>query len=326
MMAQGFSDASTKAGALRIDYFYKTASGDTADPCSYEFPMHFVHIDGWSFEYVQQGNKYNSEERLDSIAGFDEESNELDADPAGEAEVVSEKVQYKTSGGFSRMEVYIVKSKSQSARASIRKKLAVGVEYLLNKGAVAITGDCGFCVYFQKAIVEIVARRAPVMMSSLLLAPTMPLMYSETSRFVVCTANSKKLNLDVIFGIIANLEFGSVEGKTAAADKQSDLIKIFASRFRVAGFEDVEFGVKVAEGLPVIYSEEMADTFVCKIREAAASFPDGEPSGIIFECTEMGMFTCKVRDAFPKSVVLNSVNTLEIARLGQTEDTYGHAQ
>tara|TARA_X000000950_G_scaffold181227_1_gene219742 strand:+ start:21579 stop:22517 length:939 start_codon:yes stop_codon:yes gene_type:complete len=302
------------AGALRIDYFYQTADGDTADPRSYDFPMHYVHIDGWSFTFVQQGLSYNQEPQLDEVAGFDDQNNVIYASPNGEAEVVREQVSYQKTNGVGTMTVNMIKSKSSTAPASIRKKLAAGVEFLLARGVAAITGDCGFCVYFQQVIADLAKRRAPIMMSALMLAPMLPLMYNPTSRFVICTANSATLDVNGVFEILSELDYGGL----------SPLDSLLEARFVVAGFQNVPgFGVELKDGLPIYRTPALAREFVNAITAVLdKSFVDNAPNGVIFECTEMGQFTNDVRRAFPNAVVLNSVNVLEIARLGKVESPY----
>nr|WP_288142447.1 hypothetical protein [Mesorhizobium sp.] len=131
---------------------------------------------------------------------------------------------------------------------------------LIQRGAVAITGDCGFTIRYQTAIAASV--RVPVAMSSLLLVPMLLRQLPPATKLAVVTADSAHCGEDLlgINGEIdrARIVVGGIEGGTLWQNEMK------------------------RPSQPTSVAEIEADVAACVARLRAAN-PD--VAAILFECT-----------------------------------------
>jgi len=73
----------------------------------------------------------------------------------------------------------------------VERAFAEGIKYLEQRGASAITGDCGFMMAFQVLARKIASK--PVFMSSMVQCPVMAAAYEPADHFLILTANSETL-------------------------------------------------------------------------------------------------------------------------------------
>ncbi|MER9548396.1 hypothetical protein [Mesorhizobium sp. M0322] len=138
----------------------------------------------------------------------------------------------------------------------------------VERGAVVITSDCGFFIRHQEAVAASV--NVPVVMSSLLLAPTLLRQLPRTAKLAVVTADSRHCTNDLL-------------GLDNPADR---------SRIAIGGIEDGDWFQNVmkhwsrdaTEVSPPPYrdSDLEADVTACVTRLRAA-YP--EIAALLFECT-----------------------------------------
>nr|WP_287208881.1 hypothetical protein [Mesorhizobium sp.] len=87
---------------------------------------------------------------------------------------------------------------------------------LIGRGAVAITGDCGFSIRHQAAVAASV--KVPVAMSSLLLAPTLLRQLPADAKLAVVTADSRHCGVDLLgvddLAARSRVVIGGMEGDT----------------------------------------------------------------------------------------------------------------
>ncbi|MBE1711808.1 MULTISPECIES: hypothetical protein [Mesorhizobium] len=97
--------------------------------------------------------------------------------------------------------------------ASLEPAYIAAARRLVERGAVAITGDCGFSIRYQAAVAASV--EVPVAMSSLLLAPTLLRQLPADAKLAVVAADSRHCGKELL-GIDSSAEarvvIGGIEG------------------------------------------------------------------------------------------------------------------
>ncbi|MER9690200.1 hypothetical protein [Mesorhizobium sp. M0139] len=138
----------------------------------------------------------------------------------------------------------------------------------VERGAVVITSDCGFFIRHQEAVAASV--NVPVVMSSLLLVPTLLRQLPRAAKLAVVTADSRHCTHDLL-------------GLAGPAER---------SRVAIGGIEDGEWFRNVmtywsrderkAAAPPIRESDLKADVAACVMRMRAAH---PEIAAVLFECT-----------------------------------------
>ncbi|MER8912050.1 hypothetical protein NKH99_31405 [Mesorhizobium sp. M0854] len=150
-------------------------------------------------------------------------------------------------------------------------------QHLVEQGAVAISSNCGFFIRHQVAVAA--SMKVPVVLSSLLLVPTLLRQLPPTAKLAVVTADSSHCSEDLL-GVDDSAErgrvvLGGIEGgtlwrnemevppiPTGAADIEPDVAaciarlrtahpEIAAILFECTGFPLVTPAIRRATGLPV---------------------------------------------------------------------------
>merc|ERR1719162_2580761 len=74
---------------------------------------------------------------------------------------------------------------------TVQKEFESGIRWLESKGAVGITGDCGFMMAFLPLAREIA--KVPVFMSSMVQCPMISVAFDKYDKILILTANSATL-------------------------------------------------------------------------------------------------------------------------------------
>lgn len=299
-----------RIGCLRIDYYYKTNDGDTADPDSWEYPITYVHVEGWTFSFVKQGAQTHKD--IENLARL---NSNADYDATASVQTVMKPV--KLLHGSMSYEPFKIAASATAKEASIKTKLIAAVQYLSEQGCETIVADCGFCAYFQKSVVDIVntscTKPMGVILSSLMLAPLIKTITPPQNTTLVFTADDTSLTQENLTQILVDLN-----GIDFYSADQSEL-----QSFVVIGFQDVpNFGPQVKNGEPVI-KEESEQAFLDLAR---AKIITNNAHTIILECTEMGMFSNAIRNLKVdgrRLVVYDSITAGVIAHIGRARDHFG---
>lgn len=143
------------------------------------------------------------------------------------------------------------------------------------KGVSAITGDCGFMMWFQRRAAELTNK--PIFMSALNQVPTVAAAYGNINKIIIMTANAKSLwPMRELIVRQCGVGFWS-----------KDVILVCCS--------DVpHFGEEVAQGLQVD-AEKARPHIVQKALEAVREHPDAK--GFVLECTELPAYSDSIRHA-----------------------------
>jgi len=164
--------------------------------------------------------------------------------------------------------------KSGKLTEDVKDEFIEAVKWLEKKDVSAITGDCGFMMYFQK-----LARNhstTPVFMSSLSLLPTLTCLFHHRAEICILTASlaslkpMEKLILDSIGTDAHCVRF------------------IMVGANDVPGFDAVEKGEKVDTELVEVGIVNLALETLEKHKSIRV---------FLFECTEMSAFSDAVREA-----------------------------
>jgi len=157
----------------------------------------------------------------------------------------------------------------------VKAEFLDAVKFLIHvKGVSAITGDCGFMMYFQKLARTITHK--PVFMSALVSLPAVTCAYAHDELIGIFTANGKSL------------------------EPMHDLIKdecgvdTHEHRYIIVGCEDIPGFEAVALGTKVDY-DKVEPGVVKRALETQAAHPTMR--AILFECTELPQFSDAVRHA-----------------------------
>lgn len=160
---------------------------------------------------------------------------------------------------------------------SLEAAYIAAAKRLVNRGAIAISANCGFTIRHQKAIAEAVD--VPVATSSLLLLPVLLRQLPPTGKVAIITADSQCLGVDLLEiddpADIERVVIGGVEGgrlwqnemrrpppRTTPADIESDVLEcvrrilekhsgISALLFECTAFPTVSSSIRRATGFPV---------------------------------------------------------------------------
>jgi Asp/Glu/hydantoin racemase len=157
----------------------------------------------------------------------------------------------------------------------VGKAFDKAVDYLVQKGVKAITGDCGFMQHFQQRARNRTSK--PVFISSLMQLPTITAAFSKKEMIMVVTANGKSL-------------------KTLRPQlKEESGIDTNHERFVFVGCENVpDFGDEVRDGKRV-YPSKAQPGIVSEVRKALEAHKD--VTAILMECTELPHYSEAVRVA-----------------------------
>lgn len=164
----------------------------------------------------------------------------------------------------------------QSGRltSEVERDFDQAVKYLVEeKNVSAITGDCGFMMWFQERARQLT--RKPVLLSPLTQLPSITSAFDRSVQILIVSANAKTLY--PMHDLIVQ-ECG---------------VDPFDNRFVIIGCEDVpHFGEPVCKGLQV--DTVKAQPGILKhIEEALKEHPN--VCAILMECTEMPVFSNAVR-------------------------------
>jgi len=156
----------------------------------------------------------------------------------------------------------------------VEERFKYAVMWLVyEKNVSAITGDCGFMMYFQSIARSIT--KLPVFMSSLCVLPAVTCAYSQNEQILIFTANG------------------------AALEPMRDLIRdecgvdTQQERYHIIGCEDVPGFEAVALGTKVKYNKTKPG-IIKKVRESLEKYPQSR--AILLECTELPMFADAIRN------------------------------
>mmetsp|Transcript_80105 Transcript_80105/g.146410 ORF Transcript_80105/g.146410 Transcript_80105/m.146410 type:complete len:716 (-) Transcript_80105:101-2248(-) len=158
----------------------------------------------------------------------------------------------------------------------VKAEFLDAVKFLIDvKGVSAITGDCGFMMYFQK-LARTITTHEPVFMSALVSLPAVTCAYAHDELIGIFTANGESL------------------------EPMHDLIKdecgvdTHEHRYIIVGCEDIPGFEAVALGTKVDY-DKVEPGVVKRALETQAAHPTMR--AILFECTELPQFSDAVRHA-----------------------------
>jgi len=178
-------------------------------------------------------------------------------------------VYYKVVPGFT-----FEMCKSGVLTQEVKERFKYAVMWLVyEKNVSAITGDCGFMMYFQSIARSIT--KLPVFMSSLCVLPAVTCAYSQNEQVLIFTANG------------------------AALEPMRDLIRdecgvdTQQERYHIIGCEDVPGFEAVALGTKVKYNKTKPG-IIKKVRESLEKYPQSR--AIVLECTELPMFADAIRN------------------------------
>ena len=143
------------------------------------------------------------------------------------------------------------------------------------KGVSAITGDCGFMMWFQRRAAQLTHK--PVFLSALNQVPTVASAYGNINKIIIMTANAASLRpMRELIVRQCGVDFWSKE-----------VIQVCC--------RDVpHFGEEVAQGLHVDV-EQARPHIVQKALHALSEHPDAK--GFILECTELPAYSDSIRRA-----------------------------
>jgi len=156
----------------------------------------------------------------------------------------------------------------------IKEKLIKGIEELQQKGCKAITGDCGFMMWYQAFARQQTA--LPVVLSSLAFLPTATSVFSAEEQIAVFTANRD--TLEPMNGLIC--ETSGVSTK--------DVKYVFVDCKTVPGFEAVIKGDKVDVA-------KVTPGMVIRAKKIIKDNP--RVRAVFMECTELAPYSDAIRDA-----------------------------
>lgn len=157
----------------------------------------------------------------------------------------------------------------------VHEEFLEAIEWLEDMNVSAITGDCGFMMYFQKLARE--HSSTPVFMSSLAQLPAVNCAFRKNDQICILTANISSLDpmKDIILETIGS-----------DAEKLEKLIMVGCEN--VPGFEAVDKGEKVDLAVVGPGVVELAKS---TLREHPGI------KAFLFECTQLPPFSDAVREA-----------------------------
>ena len=206
-------------------------------------------------------------------------------------------------GGFSYPVVYEVVEGltfERCQKGEMDPELAKGfkdaVRQLEARGAAGISGDCGFMMNYQEFIRN--QTDLPVFMSSIMLAPTLMPMLNPSEKIAILTANSVNLKP----GLPGMLKTCGLEGQI--------------DRFVVVGCEKVPGFEAVANAEKVDVSKVMPgiENLVLQLMQ-----DHPEVKILVFECTELGAYSNRVR-ALTGLPVFDAISNMNFFQAGLAEN------
>jgi hypothetical protein len=160
----------------------------------------------------------------------------------------------------------------------VEEDFVAAIKYLDEQGVSAITGDCGFMLWFQELASQ--HTHLPIAMSSLCSLPSISVSLSKHEKIAIFTANGS--SLETMHDLIKEM---------CGIDSHQD-------KFVIVGCEDVEGfdPIFVGEKLDI---EKATAGIVEKAKRVIREHPI---RGILFECTQLPPFSDAVRAATHKPV------------------------
>ena len=150
------------------------------------------------------------------------------------------------------------------------------IKWLVEEKKVsAITGDCGFMMYFQELARSIT--HIPVFMSSLCQLPAVTCAYSSKEQIIIMTANGQSL------------------------EPMTDLIKdecgveMHEKRYHIVGCESAEYFFEAVEKGHKVDTEKAQDEIVELAKKSLEKYPDTR--AFLLECTELPPYSDAIRQA-----------------------------
>jgi len=157
----------------------------------------------------------------------------------------------------------------------VKKRFIAAINWLIKEKKVkAITGDCGFMMYFQKLARHVT--KLPVFMSSLCVLPAVTCAFSHHEQIIIMTANGDSLK-----------PMRDLIRDECGVDTQEQ-------RYIIIGCQDVKGFEAVAEGGKVDYDltePGIIDLTLCSLKK----YP--QTRAILLECTELPQFADSIRNA-----------------------------
>eukprot|EP00892_Ulva_mutabilis_P009260 jgi/Ulvmu1/6706/UM030_0039.1 len=155
------------------------------------------------------------------------------------------------------------------------KNFQDAVQWLIDQGCDAITGDCGFMYWYQEDVRLVTDR--PMMLSALCQLPAVTAAFDDKEKIAIFTANSETLK-----PMLPKIK------KNAGVDLEKD-------RYVIIGCQDVPGFDAVEKGEPVIY-DEVAPGMVDLTRKVLEDYPS--ITAVLLECTELPQFADVLRKEF----------------------------
>ena len=163
--------------------------------------------------------------------------------------------------------------KSGILLSKVEYRFKEAIRWLVKEKKVsAITGDCGFMMYFQSIAREVTS--IPVFMSSLCQLPMIHCAFSSTAQIAILTANSKSFYA----------MHGTVKVECGIDSRDN--------RYHVIGCEDVE-GFDAVDFKQKVDTEKVEPGIVRKALEALDRYP--ETKVFLLECTQLPPYADAIR-------------------------------
>jgi len=157
----------------------------------------------------------------------------------------------------------------------VEERFKYAINWLIyEKNVKAITGDCGFMMYFQKLARQ--TTRLPIFMSSLCVLPAVTCSYAQDEQIIIMTANGK--TLEPMRDLIRD---------ECGVDTEEQ-------RYNIIGCQDVDGFEAVAEGGKVDF-DKTEPGIVKLAMDSLAKYP--ETRALLLECTELPQFSDSLRKA-----------------------------
>lgn len=157
---------------------------------------------------------------------------------------------------------------------AVDRQFRAAIQWLEKKGAVGITGDCGFMMAFQPIARDVAT--VPVFMSSMVQCPLISVAFDKYDKIVIMTANSRTLKPQKEC-LLSHCGFD-----------------VDDSRFLIVGCQDVPGFDAVAEGGKVDV-EHVTPGIVKLVKDLIKRQPTIR--AILMECTELPPYSDAVRAA-----------------------------
>mmetsp|Transcript_2482 Transcript_2482/g.4281 ORF Transcript_2482/g.4281 Transcript_2482/m.4281 type:complete len:572 (-) Transcript_2482:73-1788(-) len=154
----------------------------------------------------------------------------------------------------------------------VETRFADAIKYLESRKVSAITGDCGFMMYFQQKARQLTKK--PVFMSSLAHLPAITTSYAPTEKIAIFTANSTTLT----------------PMKPLIKDECG--VEVDDQRYVIVGCQDVD-GFEAVEKGEKVDLAKVTPGIVKKCKETLAKDPSIK--AICFECTQLPPFSDALR-------------------------------